>query len=63
MRGSFLLALGLVALTGCIVETPAQPTTTTYVTPAPAATYVAPSYPTATYVTPAPPATTVIGTP
>ncbi|HET7882544.1 MAG TPA: hypothetical protein VFL55_16785 [Acetobacteraceae bacterium] len=60
MRYSFLLPLGLLALTGCVVETPARPTTTTYVTPAPTPTYVAPS---ATYVTPAPPNTTVIRTP
>lgn len=60
MRYSFLFPLGLLALTGCVIETPARPTTTTYVTPAPAATYVAPSYPTATYVTPAAPPTTVI---
>ena len=59
----YALCIGLLGLTGCVVETPAR-TTTTYVTPAPTATYVAPApsvaYPTATYV--APP-TTVYRTP
>jgi len=51
MRLSFLIPLGFLGLTGCVVETPA-PTTTTYVTPAPTSTYVTPAYPTATYVAP-----------
>ncbi|HET6196129.1 MAG TPA: hypothetical protein VFE12_10255 [Acetobacteraceae bacterium] len=62
MRYSLLLPLGLLALTGCVVETPVPArTSTTYVTPAPAATYVTPAYPAATYA--APPTTTVIRTP
>jgi hypothetical protein len=52
---SLLIPIGLLGLTGCVVETPAR-TTTTYVTPAPTTTYVAPAptvaYPTATYVAP-----------
>ena len=62
MRCSYLLPLGLLALTGCVVTPAPAPTATTYVTPAPTATYVAPA-PTATYVAPAAPTTTVIRTP
>jgi hypothetical protein len=51
----YVLCIGLLGLTGCVVETPAR-TTATYVTPAPTTTYVAPApsvaYPTATYVVP-----------
>ena len=49
----YVLCVGLLGLAGCVVETPAR-STTTYVTPAPTTTYVAPSvaYPTATYVAP-----------
>lgn len=51
----YALCISLLGLAGCVVETPARPTTT-YVTPAPTATYVAPApsvaYPTGTYVEP-----------
>jgi hypothetical protein len=49
----YVLCIGFLGLTGCVVETPAR-TTTTYITPASTTTYVppAPSYPTATYVAP-----------
>jgi hypothetical protein len=50
---SLLLPLGLLSLTGCIIDTtpPRPATTTTYVAPPPATTYVAPP-PTTTYVAP-----------
>ena len=71
MRYSLLLPLGLLGLTGCVVDTPAPVrTTTTYVTPAPApatttTTYVTPPpaqayMPPVTYVAPPPPATTTV---
>ena len=63
---SMLATLLFLGLTGCVVATTTPtPTTTTYVTPAPATTttYVTPA-PAAAVVTPAVPATTmVIGTP
>jgi len=49
MRYSFLLTLTLLGLAGCVVETPA-PNRTTYVTPAPTATYVAPAVPATTTI-------------
>jgi hypothetical protein len=63
MRYSMLLPLTFLGLAGCVVSTPAPaPTSTTYVTPAPAATVVA--QPAPTYVTPAPtygsPSTTTV---
>ena len=67
MRVSLVLPLGLLGLAGCVIDTPAPARTTTYVTPAPAPTYVAPpptyAPPVATYVEPAPTTTTVIRTP
>jgi len=61
MRYTMLLPLVFLGLAGCVVSTPAPaPVSTTYVTPAPTPTYVAPS---ATYVSPASPTTTVIRTP
>jgi hypothetical protein len=61
---SLLPMLLFLGLTGCVVATTTPtPTTTTYVTPAPAATttYVTPAP--ATVVTPMVPTATVIGTP
>jgi hypothetical protein len=56
MRYSLLLPLIFLGLTGCVVDrTSAAPATTTYVTPAPTATYVSPM--------PPPSTTTVIRTP
>ena len=49
MRYSLLLPLIFLGLTGCVVDrTSPAPATTTYVTPAPAATYVAPMPPPST---------------
>jgi len=62
MRSTMLLPLMFLGLTGCVVSTPAPaPVSTTYVTPAPATTYVTPA-PTV-YATPVPATTTVIHTP
>jgi hypothetical protein len=54
MRITWLIPLAFLGLTGCVLEThtPTAPTSTTYVTPAPATAYVAPA-----------PTTTVVRTP